>query len=104
MSVKTHNKSRLRFYQLITLDDYEFWNFDELPEVPVFNDDVYYQVKTGDRIDLIANSFYGTPQLWWVIAVANELELLPVELNDDLVLRIPSPTYVKDQLFLKARF
>lgn len=104
MAVNVNPKSRLRFYQLITLEDYEFWNLDELPEIPIFSDDVLYQVKTGDRIDMISNVYYGTPHLWWVIAAANSLELLPAELNDDLVLRIPSPTYVKTQLFIKSRF
>jgi nucleoid-associated protein YgaU len=25
----------------------------------------------GDRLDLIAYSYYGDPELWWVISIAN---------------------------------
>ena len=37
--------------------------------------DIVYKVPTGAlfRLDLIATTFYGVPDLWWVIARANNL-------------------------------
>ena len=30
-----------------------------------------YRVTEGDRVDTIANDFYGDARLWWIIANAN---------------------------------
>jgi nucleoid-associated protein YgaU len=50
----------------------------------------YYQVKQGDRIDLLARLFYGDDTRWWVIADANPDILDWTTLPTGLVLRIPS--------------
>ena len=39
------------------------------------------------------------PALWWVIAWANALEVLPTALVDGDVLVVPSPNYVSTKLF-----
>jgi len=97
--------SRLRFYDLVDVDEYTFWDGpEELPEVPVQDDDKFYRVTGVDRIDLLAYRFYGDAVLWWVIAVANDLELVPTALNEGAVLRIPSKTYVQQRLFTDAVF
>lgn len=84
------------------LDGFEFWNLLELPTIPSQPDDTTYQVKTGDRIDLIAVQYYGDPILWWVIAVANDMEFIPTDLNVGRVLRIPSSRYIQQSFFQKA--
>lgn len=33
----------------------------------------YYLSQDGDRFDTLSYKFYGTPDLWWVIAKANNL-------------------------------
>jgi nucleoid-associated protein YgaU len=33
----------------------------------------YYTAVEGDRLDVLSNRFYGTPEYWWVIAKANNL-------------------------------
>jgi len=104
MAVKVKSNSRMRFYDLITIDGFEFWDLPELPEVPIQLDDQYHQVMDGDRIDLLAHRFYGDPVLWWVIAVANDIELVPTDLSVGDILRIPSPNYVNQILFKKAVF
>lgn len=48
-----------------------------------------YLVAEGDRIDRLADRFYGDPELWWVIADANPDVLLPDPLAPGVVLRIP---------------
>jgi hypothetical protein len=104
MAAKVRQRSRLRFYDLVELDGYEFWNNSDLPEIPVQIDDQLYRVTGIDRIDLLAYRFYGDPVLWWVIAVANDIELPQVQLNEGDVIRIPSVAYVQQELFKKAVF
>ena len=43
------------------------------PSVTLSNDDYYIITRDQDRMDLLANDFYGDPTLWWVIAMANDL-------------------------------
>jgi hypothetical protein len=44
------------------------------PSVTVTNEDYYIIAREQDRMDLLANDFYGDPTLWWVIAMANDLD------------------------------
>lgn len=102
MAVTLGKNSRLRFGQLMSIEGIEFWEVLDLPEIPSNDDDFEYVVTSSDRIDLLAHRFYGDSVLWWVIAVANDLELLPTELVVGSALRIPSPSYVKRELFTGA--
>jgi hypothetical protein len=43
------------------------------PDVPVTENDNYVITVLGDRFDILANSFYGDPTLWWIIASANSI-------------------------------
>ena len=43
------------------------------PTLVPSNEDYYIIAREEDRMDLIANDFYGDPTLWWVIAMANDL-------------------------------
>jgi hypothetical protein len=60
-------------------------------------------VKGLDRIDLLAQRYYQDPTYWWVIAKANEFEILPTDLNVGEEIVIPSPRYVRQGLFTSAR-
>ena len=51
------------------------------------NEDVRVVTEIGDRLDIIANQFYGDPSLWYLIADANNLNLINVKAG--LRLRIP---------------
>ncbi len=95
--------SRLRFASPGVIDGVEFWDVLDLPELPFQADDISYQVQGGDRMDRLANGFYGDPDLWWVIAHANNLEILPTDLNEGDFLRIPSQRFVQQQLFRNAK-
>jgi nucleoid-associated protein YgaU len=92
----------LAFATLLSVDNVEFWDVLDLPTIPVNADDLFYTVITGDRIDTIAAKFYGDPVLWWVIAAANDMEIIPTDLNEGTQIRIPSPTYVNQVLFKQA--
>ena len=41
------------------------------PIIPLTETDEYVITVAGDRLDLIAFSYYNDPELWWVISVAN---------------------------------
>lgn len=103
MSIDIRRRSRLRFADLRLIDGIEFWDLVEPPVLEVQVDDTVYRVKGGDRIDLLANRFYGEPIMWWVIALANDLELLPTSLNEGQLLRIPSARYVQQVLSAKSK-
>lgn len=90
MGVRIPTKSRLHMGNLINYRGVEFWDLLVLPTIPKRSDDISYTVVGGDRIDLIAHRQYGDSTLWWVIAVANDLELLPAALNIGDIIRIPA--------------
>lgn len=46
-------------------------------------------VRQGERMEQIAALYFGDPEMWWVIAVANPEVFYPEELERGTVLRIP---------------
>jgi nucleoid-associated protein YgaU len=102
MAVKIAQRSRLNFASYVKYDGVEFWDAPNYPTIPVSSTDIRYTVSNVDRIDLLANKFYGDPSLWWVIALANDLELIPTDLYPGLEIVIPSPQWVTQKLFSKT--
>lgn len=102
MTVRIKKDSWLRFGDLTIIDGIEFWDVVDLPTISEQPDDIQYTVLGSDRLDLIANKFYGSPRLKWVLMAANGLELEPTDISEGDVLRIPSPRYVIDTLFSGA--
>lgn len=94
MAVTITKNSRLRFASLLTVDGYEFWDMLVLDAIPVREDEIQYTVQQIDRVDTLAYKFYGDPVLWWVLAVANGLEILPTDLKVGSTIRVPSKAYV----------
>ena len=45
-----------------------------LPKVEEKNSDTLLISTVGDRCDLLAQEYYGTPKLWWYIATVNNLK------------------------------
>ena len=56
--------------------------------IPESDTDIYVITQHGDRLDLLANEYYGDPHLWWYIAKANNLKFNNLE--PEVQLRIPS--------------
>lgn len=104
MPVKIRPNSRLRFGNYGTIDGIEFWDQIEYPTVVEQPDDLQHTVLQPDRLDTIARQYYGDPVLKWIIALVNDIEIEPTELNTGSLLRIPSPRYVRERLFLGARY
>jgi hypothetical protein len=90
MAVRLRETSRLRFARLLELGGVECWELPEYPTISAEPDDVLYTVARTDRIDLLAHRFYNSSELWWVIALANGFRLLPSDMRENMVLRVPS--------------
>lgn len=52
--------------------------------------DFYIFSREGDRLDLLAESFYSDISLWWIIADANNLGKGSLIVPPGLQLRIPN--------------
>ena len=53
-------------------------------------DDALITTKDGDRLDVLAHNFYGTPTLWWAIASVNQINNGSIHVKPGTILRIPS--------------
>jgi len=42
-------------------------------QVPSEDIPFYYVTQDGDRLDILSQKFYNTPNNWWVLAKANNL-------------------------------
>ena len=58
--------------------------------IPESDDDIYIITQYGDRLDLLANTYYNDPTLWWYIAKANSLKVMNIP--EGTSLRIPGST------------
>jgi len=48
-----------------------FYKGVKYPSIPFSSDDIYVYAESGDRFDILANSYYGDSTLWWIISTAN---------------------------------
>jgi len=102
MTIRIRNTSRLKHSVLLSFEGLEFWELPEYPTIEAREDDIYHETDSLDRLDRIAVRYYGDPNLWWVIAIANGKRNLPYEMETGEILRVPAPTYVFSEL-LKSR-
>lgn len=94
--------SRARFSTLYFKGDWEWFGAPDYPDFPESIDDEWVEVKKTTRLDILANEYYDDPTLWYVIALANDLELVPSDMYVGQKLRIPPKSTVTD-LLKKAR-
>ena len=78
---RTHGKDNVRTGNLK-------YNTTIYPKVPESNDDLYVITQDGDRLDNLAMTFYGDPNLWWYIAHVNHLDSMTVRVGTRL--RVPT--------------
>lgn len=61
------------------------------PEVEFSDSDIYVVTELGDRLDILANQYYGNPSYWWIISAANYgLKQDSYYLPQGVQIRIPS--------------
>ena len=58
------------------------------PEIRISDGDSFMYPIEGERLDNLANKYYGDTTLWWIIAKANGLKGKPA-LSSDEIIRIP---------------
>tara|TARA_Y100001972_G_scaffold8240_1_gene8711 strand:+ start:1913 stop:2215 length:303 start_codon:yes stop_codon:yes gene_type:complete len=62
-----------------------------LGDIPKSNpEDIFIEVTTTDRLDNLADKFYGNSNLWWVIAQANALGKGTLYIKEGAILRLPA--------------
>jgi len=91
MAVFVPNKSWLNFPDYYEFDGIEFFDTPDFPDFPLSPNDkiINIEQKYLGRLDLIAFDFYNDSNLWWIIALVNNLELIPCSMWIGMSLRIP---------------
>ena len=80
----------------------KFYSTTFYPKVPLSENDIYVLTNKGDRLDLLAQQFYGDPNLWWIISSANgNLSQNSLYIPLGTQLRIPRNTGRVVELFNK---
>ena len=114
MALRIDPNSYLLFSELLNVDGVEFWDLVQFPVITPQDDDMFITIGVSTqgqfisndesiRPDLLSLRLYGNPQLWWVIALRNNFELMPSELNLGETIICPSPRYVFEEILTKAR-
>lgn len=61
-----------------------------VPVMPTSDTDTYIQTSSPERLDKLANTFYGTATLWWLIASVNGLGKGTLVVPANSTIRIPA--------------
>ena len=62
---------RTEHINIIYKDGKQCFKALKYPEIPISMGDLYVITSDRDRLDLLANQFYGNVDYWWIIASAN---------------------------------
>jgi len=74
----------------INPDNKRYYAESKYPEVVLSNNDIYVITNSGDRLDILAQQFYGDSSLWWIISIANSnLSQNSLFIPEGTQLRIP---------------
>lgn len=79
-------------------EDVSWFGPSVMPDLSDRDGDIEHLVQTGDRLDKLALTFYGSELLWWVIAAKNGFDLPAVQVQAGVVLVIPDPSFVSTQI------
>lgn len=60
------------------------------PKIKPNDNDMYIISQQGDRMDILASKYYNDSSLWWIIAVANNLNNASLSIEPGIQMRIPS--------------
>lgn len=113
MALKLNPYSYLNFSRYVNVDGVAFWELPEFPPLLPQSDDIMVKVGQGQlgqivsteenlRVDLLSNRIYKTPHLWWVIALRNNIEIVPTEFKVNQTIMCPSARYLFQEYLPKA--
>tara|TARA_A100001015_G_scaffold261323_1_gene306756 strand:+ start:1315 stop:1632 length:318 start_codon:yes stop_codon:yes gene_type:complete len=97
MIIKTHQDIKMKRYKhniIHTDKDGNRYRESTLypGSIPRHPDDIYIYIKSGQRLDLLADKYYNDTTLWWIIALANNIGKGTLSVPPGVRLRIPSKT------------
>ena len=72
------------------LNGVRYFSTSYVPNIPIKDTDIFVYPLFGDRLDTIANRYYGDSNLWWIIAKANEIGKGKIVVDPEKKLRIPT--------------
>lgn len=56
---------------LQTQEGKKYFRAKVCPNITLSEDDIYVITTIADRLDLLAYTYYGDSELWWIISMAN---------------------------------
>jgi hypothetical protein len=56
---------------LVTSTGKQYYKEKKYPVIPPSENDIYIVTVQGDRLDLLAYTYYKDATLWWIIAMVN---------------------------------
>lgn len=92
--------SYMNFMDFFEYEGESFFDTPDFPVLPQSDKDKIINVtdKYLGRLDLVAWDYYKDANLWWVIALANNLRKLPDQMTLNMKLRIPTISIVRNFL------
>lgn len=80
-----------------------YYKAKKYPPIPPSPSDIYVVTTQGDRLDLLAYTYYKDASLWWVIPMANDnITLGSMFPEPGIQLRIPTDLNAVLTLFEQA--
>jgi hypothetical protein len=67
--------------------------------IPESESDQYVQIISPERLDKLANEFYGDVTMWWVIAAANGIGKGTFLIPSNTILRIPQVNDINNYIY-----
>ena len=72
------------------------YSYTLYPKIPIKNSDVFITPTYGDRLDILANDYYGDSSLWWIIAQANGIKGFTAIYTKNFKGELRIPTEIQD--------
>ena len=72
------------------------YSYTLYPKIPIKNSDVFITPTYGDRLDTLANEYYGDSSLWWIIAQANGIKGFTALYSKNYEGELRVPTQIQD--------
>ena len=84
--------SRYTYSKTLTTDETkkQYLETTIYPKIKPTDNDVYIIAQFNDRLDLLADKYYGDKNYWWIIATANNLNDASLYIQEGTQLRIPT--------------
>jgi len=89
--------------KLATYKGVPYYKAKKYPPIPPSPSDIYVVTTQGDRLDLLAYTYYKDSSLWWIIPMANDnITLGSMFPEPGIQLRIPTDLNAVLTLFEQA--